>query len=84
MIPETVGGAGSAPMALFTVKSTLRDIVVGILAVCVFVPYVLRGVWLPHLAESKRRNLYAAIAPLAFLIGAWLVFALSFGGASEE
>lgn len=85
MIPGTAGGAGGAPMALLTVKSTLRDVIVGILAVCVFVPYVLRGVWLPRLAESKRRNLYAAIAPLRFsLVPGWCLLSRSEARAKSD
>ncbi len=71
-------------MVFLTIQSTVRDILVWFLGLFVFGSYFLRGVWLPHLAESKHRNLYAAIALIAFLVGAWVVFALSFGGANGE
>jgi len=71
-------------MVFLTIKSTLRDTVAGFLGLIVFGSYFLRGLWLPHLAESKHRNLYAAIALLVFFLGAWLVFALSFGGTNSE
>lgn len=71
-------------MAFLADKSTVRDTLAGILAFLVFGSYFLRGFWLPHLAESKHRNLYAAIAIILFFAGAWLVFALSFGDTSGE
>ncbi len=71
-------------MVFLADKSTVRDTLAGILAFLVLGSYFLRGVWLPHLAESKHRNLYAAIALVAFLVGAWVVFALSFGSTNGE
>jgi hypothetical protein len=71
-------------MVFLTIKSTVRDMLAGILGLLVFGSYFLRGVWLPHLAESKHRNLYALIALIVFFAGAWLVFALTFGGESRE
>jgi hypothetical protein len=71
-------------MVFLTIKSTVRDMLAGFLGLLVFGSYFLRRAWLPHLAESKHRNIYAAIALVAFLIGAWVVFALLSGDASGE
>lgn len=71
-------------MILLSFKSTVRDVLVALLGLLGFGSYFLRRVWLPYVAESKHRNRYAAIALLVFLLGAWLVFALSFGGTRGE